>query len=118
MNSSLIIKKQLEKIGNVAVLKDGGWTSMPFKCSLDSLWRKKSSTFNDDVNMTGVKAERYYLFIGPYTHDITALSDNAVLSVNGKNYAFIRKNGIDINDETVYYTGIVREVKEAEYDEY
>ena len=118
MNSSLIIKKQLEKIGSDAVLKDGSWTSMPFKCSLDSLWRKKSSTFDDNVNMVGINEARYYLFIGPCTHDITALSDNAILSVNGKNYAFLRKNGVDINNQTIYYTGIVREVKEAEYDEY
>ncbi len=118
MNSALVIKKQLEKTGNTATLVDGTWTSMPFKCSLDSLWRKKSSMFDDNVNMVGTNEARYSLYIGPHTHDITALSDTANLVLNGKKFAFVRKNAVMIGDRVIYYTGIVREVKEASYDEY
>ena len=118
MNISNIIKRQIDKTGSNAVLSDGNWTSMPFKCFLESLWRRKSSMFDDDVSMIGVCEGRYYLYIGPLTHDITSLSDEANLIVDGKKFSFMRRNGVKINNEVIYFTGIAREVKEAKYDEY
>ena len=67
MRSGYIIKNHLDKIGIEATLYDGEWNSMPFKCTVNPLWRK---------------------------------------------------NAVKINDEVIYYTGILREIKEAEYDEY
>ena len=65
MNSAYIIKNQLDKIGSTAVLKDGDWTSMPFKCTVSPLWQKKSSAFDDRVTKVGKNKERYHLFIRP-----------------------------------------------------
>lgn len=49
MRSGYIIKNHLDKIGIEATLYDGEWNSMPFKCTVNPLWRKKSSAFDDDV---------------------------------------------------------------------
>ena len=40
MRSGYIIKNHLDKIGIEATLYDGEWNSMPFKCTVNPLWRK------------------------------------------------------------------------------
>ena len=118
MNSAYIIKNQFDKIGSTAVLKDGDWTSMPFKCTVSPLWRKKSSAFDDNVTKVGTNKARYHLYIGPKTHNIFEIEEDGRLIYNDISYKFLRKNAVKINDETIYYTGILREVEEAQYDEY
>ena len=118
MNSAYIIKDQLDKIGSTAVLKDGDWTSMPFKCTVSPLWRKKSSAFDDDVTELGTNEARYHLYLGPKTHNVMEISDNGYLQTSSGKYKFLRKDAVKINDEVIYYTGILREIKEAVYDEY
>ena len=54
MRSGYIIKNHLDKIGIEATLYDGEWNSMPFKCTVNPLWRKKSSAFDDDVTELGI----------------------------------------------------------------
>ena len=105
MNSAYIIKNQLDKIGSTAVLKDGDWTSMPFKCTVS-------------VTKIGTNKARYHLYIGPKTHNIFEIEEDGRLIYNDISYKFLRKNAVKINDETIYYTGILREVEEAQYDEY
>lgn len=46
------------------------------------------------------------------------ISDSGYLQTSSGKYKFLRKNAVKINDEVIYYTGILREIKEAEYDEY
>ncbi len=41
MRRGYIIKNHLDKIGIEATLYDGEWNSMPFKCTVNPLWRKK-----------------------------------------------------------------------------
>ena len=118
MNSAYIIKNQLDKIGSTAVLKDGDWTSMPFKCTVNPLWRKKSSAFDDNVTEVGTNEARYHLYIGPKTHNIFEIEESGRLIYNDVSYKFLRKNAVKINDEIIYYTGILMEVKEAQYNEY
>ncbi len=118
MKSAYIIKNQLDKIGITATLNDGEWSSMPFKCTVNPLWRKKSSAFDDSVTSVGVNEARYHLYLGPKTHNILEISDDGFLQSADGNYKFIRKNAVKINDEVIYYTGILREMKEACYDEY
>ena len=126
MNSAYIIKNQLDKIGSTAVLKDGDWTSMPFKCTVSPLWRKKSSAFDDSVTKVGTNKARYHLYkMGKRVNStdktktrIFEIEEDGRLIYNDISYKFLRKNAVKINDETIYYTGILREVEEAQYDEY
>ena len=118
MRSGYNIKNHLDKIGIEATLYDGEWNSMPFKCTVNPLWRKKSSAFDDDVTELGINEARYYLYLGPKTHNVMEISDNGYLQTSSGKYKFMRKNAVKINDEVIYYTGILREIKKAEYDEY
>lgn len=118
MNSAIIIKKQLEKVGNTAYLKDGDWVSTPFYINLEPLWKKKSSLFEDELERLGRDRRRYYRYIGPYDHKITELSDGAELIFNEKYYEFKRRDAVMAGDKALYYTGIVREKEDGEYVEY
>lgn len=118
MNLAQIVKKQLEKAGSTVCLKDGEWTSTPFKACVNCLWRKKSSAFEDNYTQIGANGAQYYLYIGPASHDITALSDGALLEFDGVCYEFKRRDAVKFCDEVIYYTGIMRRIKEAEYEEY
>lgn len=118
MNSAYIIKNQIDKVGVTSILKEGEWSSMPFKCVVNPLWRKKSSAFDDDATPVGINEARYHLYIGPKTHNILEVGNEAYLQIGDVDYEFIRKNAVKINDNVIYYTGILREIKEAKYDEY
>lgn len=116
MNISHIIKREIDKVGSTVYLKNDNWSSTPFKACIQPLWRKKSSAFGDGHLPFGAVCERYSLFIGPVTHDITAV--DSLLYRNEEKYEFVRKTPVIVNDDVIYYTGILKEIKEADYDEY
>ena len=102
MRSGYIIKNHLDKIGIEATLYDGEWNSMPFKCTVNPLWRKKSSAFDDDVTELGTNEARYHLYLGPKTHNVMEISDNGYLQTSSGKYKFLRKDAVKINDEVIY----------------
>ena len=112
-----IIKSQLDKAGRTVYLKDGEWRSVPFKACVSHLWRKKTSAFEPEYAQLGRSFSEYYLYIGPYGHDITSLSGDAVLELDGENYAFKHADAVFFGGEVIYYTGILKRIKGADWDE-
>lgn len=117
MNKAEIIKSQLARIGVTVCLKDGEWTSMPFKASLSRLWRKKSSGFEHTLTELGEAGSDYYLFIGPYNHNIRTLSADGILLYDGDEYEFKCKDPVMLNDTVLYYSGVLRKIRRGDYDE-
>ena len=111
MNRANIIKRQLEKAGKTICLKDGEWISTPFNACISHLWRKKTSSFEPEYSELGKSSLQYYLYIGPYNHDITALSEEAVAEVNGENYEFKCADAVTFAGEVIYYTGILKRLE-------
>lgn len=116
MNKARLIKKGLEKTGRQVVLEDGSWSSTPFYAVLRQKWKSYKSDFEFSETEIGRVSADYCIYIGPYDHDITALSDDAVLCVDGFKYIFKKKETEKIGGETVYYSGIVRRIWEDESD--
>ncbi|MGN0522374.1 MAG: hypothetical protein ACI4IQ_07035 [Eubacterium sp.] len=117
-NNASLIASQLDKIGNTAHLKDGGWVSTPFKACVFRLWNKQRSAFEPDITEIGSVTSDYYLYIGPADHDITALSEEVTLLTNGGKYEFKRRNAFEVGDEALYYTGILRKIQgESDYED-
>lgn len=108
MNKANLIKKQLERVGRSLYIKDGEWISTPFYAYVSHLWRKKSSAFEPDYDEAGKGTSKYYLYIGPYDHDITSLSEDAVVELDGRRYEFKNADGVSFSGQTVYYTAILR----------
>ena len=117
MNKADVIKAQLSKIGSTVYLKDGEWASMPFKASLSRLWRKKSSGFEHILTELGDVGSDYYLYIGPYNHDIRTLSDKGLLLYNGDEYEFKCKDPVTFDDTVLYYSGVLRKLRKGDYCE-
>lgn len=117
MNKAEMIKNQLSRAGCTVYLKDGEWVSMPFKAGLSRLWRKKSSDFEHTVTELGDAGSDYYLFIGPYNHDIRTLSDNGVLLYDGDEYEFKCKDPVMFDDTVLYYSGVLRKIRKGDYNE-
>ncbi len=115
MKKAQLIKKQLDKIGSKAYLKDGDWLSMPFNACIFHLWRKSRTNFEPDIAEIGYVDKDYYFYIGPANHDITALSQDALLIINDSKFVFKKCNAVSVGNETIYYTAaVMRLCEEAE----
>ena len=117
MNKEHIIRRQIEKIGSTTELFDNEWTSVPFKAVISPLWRKKSSAFEKTFTEIGCDINEYFLYIGPASHDIMTLSDRAILRGNSRAFEFKHKDKFMLNDEVLYYIGVLRLLKEADDNE-
>lgn len=111
MKDEILIKSQLDKIGSQVYLCDGDWTSMAFNACISHLWRKKSTDFEPDFTELGEVSKDYYLYIGPYSHNICDLSDSATLLWDGEVFAFKCRDKVVFGGKVVYYTGILRKLK-------
>lgn len=111
MKKELLIKAQIDKIGRQIYLQDGDWTSMPFNACISHLWRKKSSDFEPDYTELGKVSRDYYLYIGPYNHNICDLSDDTVVLMDGEKFIFRCKDPVLFGSNAIYYTGILRKLK-------
>lgn len=118
MKSSHLIARQFEKVGTPVYITEGSWNSTPFNAVLSFLWRKKSSDFEKRQTPIGAVPSEYYYYLGPANHDILSLSDEAVLICAGRKFVFVKKDAVTIGDEVSYYSGVLRLVREAEYEEY
>lgn len=117
MNKADVIKNQLDKAGRTVCLKDGDWTSMPFKACISHLWRKKTSSFEPKYTELGKSFFEYYLYTGPYDHNITVLTDDAVLEANGEKFEFKCVEAVNFGGDTVYYTGVLRRLTGDDFNE-
>lgn len=116
MSKAYIIKQGLSQLGRKVFLTDGEWNSTPFYAVLEQRWKNNKSNFENKHTEIGFVSADYYTYIGPFDHDIEALSDNAFLCSDGIKYIFKKKEKICVNDETIYYCGVLRKVREASYD--
>lgn len=117
MNKQHIISRQLERLGSTVLLVDGEWTSVPYRAMIYSLWRKKSSNFESSYTQIGTDLSQYYHYIGPANHNITELGDNALLKLGDDYYEFKHRDKVMIDDEVIFYNGILRRLKGECFDE-
>ena len=110
------IKRGLERVGKTMILEDGDWRSAPFYAVLDKKWKSNKSDFEFHETEIGKVSADYYTYVGPYNHDILALSENACLYADGEKYIFKRRAAEKMNDEIIYYSAVVRKVWEDSDD--
>lgn len=111
MNAQYIIRHRIERLGRSVMLKDGEWNSVVFKALISPLWRKKSSNFENAYTELGSSLSEYYLYIGSANHNITDLSDDAVLMLDGEIYEFKHRDKTVVGDKLLYYTGVLRKLR-------
>jgi len=110
------IRRGLRKVGREVFLADGGWVSAPYYAVLEQRWKSNKSNFENRQTEIGFTSADYYTYIGPFDHDIEAVSENGCLYADGVKYIFKKKEKMKMGGELLYFTGVVRRVQEAEYD--
>ncbi len=116
MSRAEIIKNELIKVGKEIFLADGDWVSTPFFAVIKQKWQETKTNFEPKYTAIGEVSADYYVYIGPYDHNIEALSDNALVLYDDEKYIFKKKQGFVMGGETIYYWGVLRRVWEAEDD--
>lgn len=111
MNKAEIIKKQLDKAGKTVYFKDNNWISTPFCACISHLWRKKTSAFEPVYTELGQSVKEYYLYTGPFDHDITGLSDDALVIFGEEKYEIKCADAVAFGEKVVYYTAILKRLR-------
>lgn len=107
-----VIKNQLCRVGSTARLADGDYLSMPFSCTLQQTWRKNKTNFEKSHTPLGLVSTDYYLYIGPFDSDITALSDSGELIFQDERFQFLKREAVLMGNDVLYYTGVVKKIVE------
>lgn len=116
MNRRYKIKNGIKKTGREAVITDGGWQSMPFYAVIQHHHKNTKTEFEDRFTEIGFVSRDYYTYIGPFDHDIMAVSDDAVIKSGSESYVFKKKEAVTVGGETIYYYGILKKLQEGSYD--
>lgn len=93
-------------------LQDGNWISVPFYAVIQPRWKNNKSDFELKETEIGMVSADYYTYIGPFNHNILALSENAVLHADGIKYIFRKRDSVKLENKVLYYTGILKRVWE------
>lgn len=108
------VKKGLVKTGKQVYLAEGEWVSAPFYAVVAQKWRSNKSNFEPNQTPVGEVCPDYFTYVGPYDHDICALSDNAVLIYGNDKFIFKKKERVTVGGELCFYWAIARRVYDSE----
>lgn len=116
MNKAYQIKNGLKKVGKRVCLVDGDWQSAPFYAVVEQKWRSNKSNFEFSETEIGRVSVDYFTYIGPFDHDIEAVSENGYLCSGSEKYIFKKKEKVDVGGTVQYFWAILRRVWEDEND--
>lgn len=114
MNAAEEVKRMLRAYGGRTVLHDvDGWHSHTFYALLQPLRYKNKMYLEGTYTPIGRSDRGYYLYTGPYDHDLTKLTDAAVVEAADARYTIDRAEKVFLNGVCVYVWAILRAVTEA-----
>lgn len=116
MNKAYKIKNGLKKTGKKVFLTDGDWCSTPFFAVIEQRWKSNKSNFEYRETEIGRVSTDYFTYIGPFDHNIEAISENGYLCCGNEKYIFKKKEKVDVGGTVQYFWGILRRVWEADDD--
>jgi len=114
MNREYKIKNRLNKVGREVILADGDWLSAPSYAVIQHNYKKNKTNFENKLSEIGYISKDYYTYIGPFDHDITALSRDAVVLSDGRKYIFKKRERILCQSKILFYFAILKRVWEDE----
>ncbi len=98
----------------ISIKQDDGWSSEIFHGFIQPL-RYKNKMYLDGVyTVIGFDNQGKYLYIGPATHDLTALESDSFIVCDGTKYTIDRAEKVYYGKEPMYIWAIIREIVEVE----
>lgn len=108
MNNTNSIFKSLGR--EVRLYQPDGWVSTPYKAVMQPL-RYKNKMYLEGIHTEiGINNEGYYLYLGPASHDLTKLSEDAWLIVNGVKHEIVRAEKVYCGEKPVYIWAVMRTI--------
>lgn len=118
MEKQYKIKNGLKKAGRKVRLGGENWLGMEYYAVIEHNHRKTKSNFDDRHTEIGAADKDFYTYIGPFDHDITAVPKVLLYAGNSEIYSFKKAEAVRFNDEIIYYFGILKKYRRADYDRY
>lgn len=110
------IDKIIQSFGMSVYLKNNAdWKSPVFNAFIQPLRYKNKLYMSGDFTPIGRNPQDVYLYIGPKSHDLTALdSSYRICDANANAYMIERAEKIMFKNEIVYIWAIIRKTTEVE----
>ncbi len=74
------------------------------------------TNFEPRLTEIGEVSADYFVYIGPYDHNIEALSESAFFFYDGKKYVFKKKEKVVVGGSVQYFWGVLKLVWEDNDD--
>lgn len=115
MRESILTERQIKKYGiTVRGSDSSGWWSEPYKAIIQPLRYKNKMYLESTRTEIGVNEGDYYLYIGPASHDLTALTSECYLHFEEKKCYIEKCEKVYLRDSTIYIWAILKKCVESE----
>lgn len=106
------IRTAMNRHGQTVHFIDKDWTSTPFKAFVQSV-RYKNKMYLKDVNTPlGLANQDYFLYIGPYDHQLSQLSAEAVVRQEENKYVVVKSECVKFGNKVCYVWAIMQRLWE------
>ncbi|MEG1835717.1 MAG: hypothetical protein RR239_00985 [Oscillospiraceae bacterium] len=104
------VTKSISKFGRKINILDGAWKSRPFKAFIQPLRYKNKMYLNGNFTPIGRDSTGYFLYIGPISHSLSALSTSArIVDSDNHKYSVERSETVYFKDKPFYIWAVIRE---------
>lgn len=102
-----VIEQYLHHIGrSVILIKNGKPTEV---CAvIEQTWKRNKSRFEKSNSEIGRYFQGYYIYYGPASFDITSLSDEDTVEIDGESYYFVQSESVKAGNIIQYYRGVLK----------
>lgn len=113
-NKSKLIEKYINLLGNTIQVKKDDGAVLNGKALIQNAWTRQHLRYDRHAAQPGRYGSRYWLYIGPSSLDITALSENDTLYYEHHPFYFIQAEAVNVGDHVQYYRGILKRTEEED----
>lgn len=115
INKTSTIERYLRRLGrSVNIVKSGEGTEV--FAVIDQTWKRNKSRFERNMSKIGRYFNTYYIYYGPASYDITALTDGDYALIDGVKYYFVQAECVKVGNIIQFYRGVLK--KETGEDNY
>lgn len=110
--TTINFNKVIDHVGRtVSLHTPDGWSSPPFRAVIQPLRYKNKMYLEGERTAIGHNHQGYYVYIGPSSHDITALGPNATVKSAGEEYVIDRAEKCWRGDSVTHIWAIIRSME-------
>lgn len=114
IDKSKLIEKYINKLGNTVHIEQEDGTVTEGKALIQNAWTRQHLRYDRHAAQPGRYSSRYWLYLGPPSLDITALTENDTLHCEQSAYYFIQSEAVKVGGRVQYYRGVLKKTEEED----